>query len=165
MRFSEIPGNQKLKENLIRSVKENRISHALLFFGPEGSASLALAVAYAQYINCTGKTENDSCGECPSCRKYTKLVHPDLHFIYPVNKTKDVDEKKVTSKDLLIPWREFLKETYYASLFDWYEKIEIEKKQGFISAEDANNINATLSYKAYEAEYKVMVIWIIGYGR
>lgn len=161
MRFSEIPGNLKLKENLIRSVKENRISHALLFFGPEGSASLALAVAYAQFINCTNKTENDSCGECPSCRKYTKLVHPDLHFIYPVNKTKDVDEKKVTSKDLIVPWREFLKETYYASLFDWYEKIEIEKKQGFISAEDANNINATLSYKAYEAEYKVMVIWMV----
>lgn len=161
MKFSDIPGNIKLKENLIRSVNDNRISHALLFFGPEGSASLALAVAYAQFINCARKSENDSCGECPSCRKYSKLVHPDLHFIYPVNKTKDVDEKKVTSKDLLVPWREFLKDSYYSSLFDWYEKIEIEKKQGLISAEDASNINSTLSYKAYEAEYKVMIIWMV----
>lgn len=161
MKFSDIPGNNKLKENLIRSVTDNRISHALLFFGPEGSASLALAVAYAQFINCAHRSENDSCGECPSCRKYSKLVHPDLHFIYPVNKTKDVDEKKVTSKDLLVPWRDFLKESYYSSLFDWYEKIEIEKKQGLISAEDANNINSTLSYKAYEAEYKVMIIWMV----
>lgn len=161
MKYRDIPGNNRIKQSLIRSVIDNRISHALLFFGPEGSASLALALAHAQFINCTNREDGDSCGECPSCRKYSKLVHPDLHFIYPVNKTKEVDEKKVTSKDLIVPWREFLIQSCYNSLFDWYEKIEIEKKQGLISADDAANINSTLSYKAYEAEYKVMVIWMV----
>lgn len=162
MKFSEITGHEVLKQRLKRTVFDNRVSHAQLFLGPEGSGKLALAIAYAQYINCRHRSPDDSCGECPSCRKYSKLIHPDLHFIYPINKTKEVDEKVVRSTDFLPAWREFLHENnYYPSLSDWYDKIGIEKKQGFINAEDADSINRTLAYKAYEAEYKVMIIWMV----
>ncbi len=162
MKFSDIVGQEPLKQRLKRTVTDNRVSHAQLFFGPEGSGKLALALAYAQYINCRKRTPEDSCGECPSCKKYTKLIHPDLHFIYPINKTKEVDDKKVFSKDFIVPWREFLiQNNYYVSLPDWYEKIGIEKKQGIINADEADGINRTLAYKAYEAEYKVMIIWMV----
>ena len=83
MQFSTIIGQREIKQRLVNTVKENRVSHAQLFLGPEGSGSLALAVAYAQYVSCEDKQENDSCGVCSSCRKYQKLVHPDLHFSYP----------------------------------------------------------------------------------
>ncbi len=162
MKFSDIIGQEPLKQRLKRTVLENRVSHSQLFLGPEGSGKLALALAYAQYINCRKRTSEDSCGECPSCKKYSKLIHPDLHFIYPINKTKEVDDKKIFSKDFIAPWREFLQEnSYYVSLPDWYEKIGIEKKQGMINADEADGINRSLAYKAYEAEYKVMIIWMV----
>lgn len=162
MKFSDIVGQEPLKQRLKRTVLDNRVSHAQLFLGPEGSGKLALALAYGQYINCRKRTPEDSCGECPSCKKYSKLIHPDLHFIYPINKTKEVDDKNVLSKDFIIPWREFLQQNnYYVSLPDWYEKIGIEKKQGMINAEEADGINRSLAYKAYEAEYKVMIIWMV----
>jgi DNA polymerase III subunit delta' len=162
MKFSDVAGHSSLKNRLIRSVHENRVSHAQLFLGPEGSGKLALALAYAQYINCRNRTPEDSCGECPSCRKYGRLIHPDLHFIYPVNNTKEVEGKKPVSLDFIIPWREFLSSRQgYVTLPEWYDKIGIEKKQALINAEDADSINRTLAYKAYEAEYKVMVIWMV----
>jgi len=162
MKFSDIIGQEPLKQRLRRTVSDNRVSHAQLFLGPEGSGKLALALAYAQYINCRHRTPDDSCGECPSCKKYSKLIHPDLHFIYPINSTKEVAGTKVLSKDFIAPWREFLQQnSYYVSLPDWYDKIGIEKKQGIINAEDADTINRTLAYKAYEAEYKVMIIWMV----
>jgi DNA polymerase III subunit delta' len=162
MKFSDIIGQEPLKQRLKRTVLDNRVSHAQLFLGPEGSGKLALALAYAQYINCRHRTAEDSCGECPSCKKYSKLIHPDLHFIYPINKTKELDDKNITSKDFVIPWREFLQQNnYYVTLPDWYEKIGIEKKQGMINAEEADGINRSLAYKAYEAEYKVMIIWMV----
>jgi DNA polymerase-3 subunit delta' len=162
MKFSDIIGQEPLKQRLKRTVLDNRVSHAQLFLGPEGSGKLGLALAYAQYINCRNRTPEDSCGECPSCKKYGKLIHPDLHFIYPINKTKEVDDKKIFSTDFIAPWREFLlQNNYYVSLPDWYEKIGIEKKQGLINADEADGINRTLAYKAYEAEYKVMIIWMV----
>jgi DNA polymerase-3 subunit delta' len=162
MKFSDIVGQEPLKNRLKRTVSENRVSHAQLFLGPEGSGKLALALAYAQYINCRNRTPEDSCGECPSCRKYSRIIHPDLHFLYPINSTKEITGTKILSTDFIIPWREFLlQNNYYVSLPDWFEKIGIEKKQGFINAEDADSINRTLAYKAYEAEYKVMIIWMV----
>ena len=162
MKFSDIIGQEAVKERLRNTVSENRISHAQLFLGPEGSGKLTLAIAYAQYINCRNRTPIDSCGVCPSCKKYSKLIHPDLHFIYPINRTKEVDDQKIYSTDFVIPLREFFLENKgYLKLPDWYQMIGIEKKQGFINAEDADSINRTLAYKAYEAEYKVMIIWMV----
>ncbi|MCD6113545.1 MAG: DNA polymerase III subunit delta [Bacteroidales bacterium] len=159
MQFKDIIGQEEIKKRLIKTVKDNRISHAQLFLGPEGNEKLALAIAYAQYINCTNKQDNDSCGECPSCKKYNKLIHPDLHFIYPVANTKEI--KKATSIDFLPKWRNFLiKNKYHITLNEWLKEIGIEKKQGIIKTEDCNNIIKTLSYKSFEAEYKVMIIWM-----
>jgi DNA polymerase III subunit delta' len=161
MLFSTIVGQSKAKQRLINSVKDQRVSHAQLFLGPEGSGKLALAIAYAQYLNCRNRTLLDSCGVCPSCIKYQKLVHPDLHFIYPVNTTQEID-KKPRSIDFIATWRSFLiNQDYYVTLPDWYNTIGIEKKQGLINAEDADEVNRTLSYKSYEAEYKVMIIWMV----
>lgn len=161
MKFKDVVGQETIKKQLIQTVSTNRISHAQLFVGPTGSGKLATALAYAQYINCKNPTQNDSCGECSSCIKYEKLAHPDLHFIFPVNKTKDITDTKIYSSLFYEQWRSFLQETgYYPTLNDWYDYIKIEKKQGFINAEEADNINNTLAYKAYEAKYKVLIIWM-----
>ena len=162
MKFSEIPGNEIIKRKLIQTVLDQRVSHAQLFFGPETSNKLSLAIAYAQMINCTAPDRgDDSCGVCPSCVKYQKLAHPDLHFIYPVATTKRVS-KKPQSKHFIEDWRKFLIDhQYHGGLQDWYEAIGVENKQGIINAEDCNEIITTLSYKSYESDYKVMVIWMV----
>lgn len=161
MRFAHIPGQSSIKQRLIQTVNENRVSHAQLFFGPEGAGKLAMAIAYAQYINCGDRTNGDSCGRCPSCIKYGKLIHPDLHFILPVAITKKVPKNPV-SREFLPEWRELvLQQSGYVSLNDWYQKIDIENKQAIINAEDCNEIIRTLGYKAYEAEYKVMILWMV----
>ena len=160
MLFSQIIGHEDIKKKLIQSVKENRIAHAQLFLGPEGTGKLALAIAYAQYINCTNKRENDSCGECPSCKKFNALAHPDLHFIFPSTTNKNV--KKDPESDLfLTEWREYLTSCdCYASLPNWYNALDIENKQGLINVRDASTIIRKLNLKAYEAEYKVVIIWM-----
>ena len=149
---------------------DQRVSHAQLFFGPEGNEKLALAIAYAQFINCTRKmlpeggtsfAEIDSCGICPSCIKFQKLIHPDLHFIYPIAKTKTIKKDKLKSLDFIEDWRIFLTQNdYHVTLHEWYEQIGIENKQGIINKDDCREIISTLSYKSYESEYKVMVIWM-----
>lgn len=161
MRFSEIKGQEEIKKKLIQTVLDQRVSHAQLFYGPEGCGKLALAIAYAQYINCTDRIGlTDSCGVCPSCLKYQKLIHPDLHFIYPVATTKK-QNKKPQSRHFLEDWRKFLIDNAYCvTVQQWYETIEIENKQGFINADDCSEIITTLGYKSYESDYKVMIIWM-----
>ncbi len=160
MRFAEIPGQEAIKKRLVKSVKENRVSHAQLFLGAEGSGKLALALAYAQYVNCRNRDESDSCGECPSCVKYQKLIHPDLHFIYPTATIGEI--KKPKSIDFIAPWREMvIGEDGFINLPLWYAKIGIERKQAIINARDCNQIIKTLGYKSYESEYKVMIIWMV----
>ena len=166
MLFKEITGQYAVKQQLIRSVKDNRVSHAQLFYGPQGSGKLALAIAYAQFINCGDRQEQDdglmdACGTCPSCVKYNKLAHPDLHFIYPVATTKSVTSKPKSS-NFISEWRKALLDNHLIlSLNDWYKTIGIEKKQGIINADDCSDILKTLSYKSYESEFKVMVIWMV----
>jgi DNA polymerase-3 subunit delta' len=164
MRFSEIIGQEVIKKKLVQTVLDHRVSHAQLFFGPEGNEKLALAIAYAQFINCPNRITGDhpdSCGACPSCIKYQKLIHPDLHFILPISTTKKVT-KKPKSNDFLEEWRAFLiGNDYHVNLHEWYEFIGMENKQGIINADDCNEIIHTLSYKSYESEYKVMILWMV----
>lgn len=155
MLFKEIIGQQAVKERLVRSYKEGRISHAQLFLGPQGSGSLPMALAYAQFISCTNKQENDSCGVCSSCVKYNKLVHPDLHFVYPVALSKDVK----TSTDVAVEWREAFLDNPYITLFSWFEQLAAENKQAVIGTEESGEILRKLSLTTYEAEYKIMIIW------
>jgi DNA polymerase III subunit delta' len=165
--FRNITGQHDIKHRLIQTVREKRVSHAQLFYGPEGSRKLAMAIAYAQFINCRNRTFDpespdggDACGVCPSCIKFAKLIHPDLHFIFPVAITKEV-EKNPVSKEFLKTWREALLENdFRLNLNDWYKTAGFEKKQGIINAEDCSEILRTLSYKSYESEFKVMIIWM-----
>jgi DNA polymerase-3 subunit delta' len=155
MLFKEIIGQRAIKDRLVRSVKDGRISHAQLFLGPQGSGSLAMSIAYAQYISCKNKLEGDSCGQCPSCIKYNKLVHPDLHFVYPVALSKDVR----TSTDVAAEWRTALLDDPYITLFSWFERLDAENKQAVIGVEESGEILRKLSLTTYEAEYKIMIIW------
>ncbi|MGE0089768.1 MAG: ATP-binding protein [Bacteroidales bacterium] len=159
MLFKEIIGQQKTKERLIQTVKDNRISHAQLFLGPEGSGNLALAIAYAQYIACTNKQDNDSCGICPSCQKFAKLVHPDLHFVFPVATTKTI-KKDPVSDDFIAQWREALIENPYINQTRWYDIIDVENKQGLISKNESSAIVRKLSLKTFEADYKTLIMWL-----
>lgn len=156
MQFSEIIGQQDIKQRLIQSVNENRVSHAQLFLGNTGSGSLALAIAYAQYICCENKQEQDSCGTCKSCVKYQKFIHPDLHFSYPVVLSKDVR----TSTDVLPAWREAVLANPYLNINDWFDFLEAENKQPVIGTEESAEILRKLTLTTYESEYKVMIIWM-----
>lgn len=159
MQFKEVVGHKNIKEKLIHTIQENRVSHAQLFLGPEGCGNLALAIAYAQYISCENKQENDSCGVCPSCVKFQKLVHPDLHFVYPVSTSKAV-KKDPVSDDYIAQWRETIIENPYINQNKWYEIIDVENKQGIISKNESYEILKKLNLKTFEAEYKIMIIWL-----
>lgn len=159
MLFKEVIGQENLKTRLINATKEGRVSHAQLFIGPRGCGKLPLAIAYAQYLNCLNKTENDSCGECSNCKKYNILAHPDLHFAYPVN-TNDHVKTNPISDNFSKQWREFVLETPYGSLSDWLNKIDVGQKQGNISVNESQKIISKLNLKSYEAEFKVMIIWM-----
>ena len=158
MQFKEVIGQNKIKEQLVRTVSEQRISHAQLFLGPTGSGKLPLAIAYAQYLNCTNKQDGDSCGTCASCRKYQKLSHPDLHFVFPVKKASETNPE--TSDNYINTWRETLLENPYLSAQHWYKKLELENKQGIIPTSESANIIRKLNYKSFEGEYKTMIIWL-----
>lgn len=158
MRFKDIIGQEAIKHKLIQTVKDNRVSHAQLFLGPEGSGSLALALAYAQYINCEGKTEDDSCGECASCRKYSKIIHPDLHFSFPFF----AKGAKETSLDYIVEWRKAFLETLL-SLDAWRDEVKADNKQANINIAECHQIIQGLSLKPFEAEYKVLIMWLPEY--
>lgn len=158
MNFSKIPGQQETIAKLIRSVKEERVSHAQLFSGPEGCGSLALALAYAQYVSCENRGGSDSCGICKSCVKYEKMIHPDLHFVFPV--IKDKKNTEPVSDSYLEEWREFLKKSPFFTLNDWLDSIEVGNAQGLIFATEAAEIIKKLSLKSFEADFKIMIIWL-----
>ncbi|NJK87204.1 MAG: DNA polymerase III subunit delta [Bacteroidales bacterium] len=159
MQFKEIAGHKSIKEKLIQTVNEGRIPHAQLFYGQAGSGSFGMALAYATFISCQQRLNDDSCGTCPSCLKYNKLIHPDLHFVFPVNTGKLVS-KDPLSDDYLSHWREFVLKNHYFHESQWYEHIGIENKQGFIGAEESQQIIKKLNFKPYESEYKIMIIWL-----
>ena len=158
MLFSQVLGQELIKDRLIRTVVEQRIPHAQLFRGPEGIGKLALAIAYAQYICCENRTEIDSCGICPSCVKYAKLAHPDLHFVFPV--IKPTGKSSVVCDDFISDFRDIFINNHYFGVNDWYAKITDDAKQGMIYANESQEIIRKLSLKTYESEYKVMIIWL-----
>ncbi|MGE5394142.1 MAG: ATP-binding protein [Candidatus Saccharibacteria bacterium] len=158
MFFREVIGQSATKERLIQSVRTERVSHAQLFAGPAGSGGLALAIAYAQYIACTNRQENDSCGECASCKKYAKLIHPDLHFVFPVVKAKGIE--KPVSDDFISEWRQMIAKSPYFTDNQWFDCMGAENKQGLIYAHQSDEIIRKLSLKSFESEYKVMIIWL-----
>lgn len=159
MQFSEILGQEYIKSHLTKSASLGRIPHAQLFVGPEGSGTLPMAIAYAQYILCNN-TNGENNGENESCNlKFDKLSHPDLHFVYPTVATEDI-KTKPKSIDFIGDWRAFVTQNPYGSLFDWYTVLGVNNKQGEIRVDDAQEILKTLSLKSYEGGYKIMIVWM-----
>jgi DNA polymerase-3 subunit delta' len=159
MQFKHIAGQQAVKQRLINTIKDNRVSHAQLFLGPEGSGSLALAVAYAQYLSCEDKLPDDSCGVCSSCRKYQKLMHPDLHFSYPFF----AKDKNDTALTFIEQWREAFLANPYLSLDIWRSYLDAENKQANINIAECHQIIKKLSFKPFESEYKILILWLPEY--
>lgn len=159
MFFSQIPGHSETKQLLLNSVINRHVAHAQLFMGQEGSANLALALAYATYLNCEDKQPDDACGTCASCSKMNKLVHPDMNFVMPVTITKSVT-KDALSQSFLTDWRAFVLENPYQTLNDWMQFIGAENKQGNISKDESRQLVRFASLKAFEAEFKVILIWL-----
>jgi len=158
MNFSQIPGQKAVIDRLRLSVAENRVSHALLFSGPEGSGKFALALAFARYISCENRTAEDACGVCPSCVKYDKLIHPDLHFVFPVIKKKSAPDPV---SDTYIPqWREMVLRSPWFSLSTWTEAMEVANEQALIPVSEAAEIIRKLSLKSFESDFKIMIIWL-----
>ncbi len=176
-------GQQSVKGQLFNIVRQNRLSHALLFLGKEGSGTLSVAIAFAQYIVCTSAgaslpTESllfetspqptppngerwdveDSCGFCPACIKANKLIHPDIHFSFPVI-TKKPGESPV-SANYISEWREFVAGNPYGNVYDWLQFIEAENKQGNITAKECEEINHILNLKSFESQYKILIMWM-----
>ncbi len=158
MLFSEIIGQQEIKKRLIHTVAEQRIPHAQLLRGAEGIGKLQLAIAYAQYICCENRTETDSCGVCPSCVKYKKMAHPDLHFVFPI--IKPTGKQSVVCDDFIAEFRKMVLEKMYFSVNEWYAEISGDAKQGLIYSNESEEIIRKLSLKTYESEYKIMIIWL-----
>ena len=161
MTFADIPNQTAVKQLLRQSVARQHVAHAQLFRGSEGGAALALALAYAQYLNCEERAANaeDSCGHCPACTKIAKLAHPDLNFIVPVTTTKSVAKDAVSHK-FMAEWRSFVLENPYQGLNDWMQHIGAENKQGNISKDEAVQILKLVSLKAFEARFKIVIIWL-----
>lgn len=159
MLFEDILGQEYIKKHLTQSVDNSRIAHAQLFVGPEGSGTLPMAIAYAQYILC-GNTNGENNSGNESCNiKFKNFSHPDLHFAFPVT-TSDKIKSHPVSNNYMDEWRQLLKEQPYGNLFDWYKQLGVDNKQGQIGVDEAVEIVKALSLKSYEGGYKVMLIWM-----
>lgn len=159
MLFKDVLGQEHIKNHLTQSVDNGRISHAQLFVGNEGSGTLPMALAYAQYILCNNKQGENNTGNEACNLKFQNLSHPDLHFAFPVT-TSEKAKKHPVSSHYLEEWRQLLKEQPYGNLFDWYKLLGVDNKQGQIGVDEAQDIIKALSLKAYEGGYKIMLIWM-----
>ncbi len=182
MLFKDVIGHEQVKQHLTEMVQQDRLSHALLFLGKEGSGALPLALAFAQYIVSLPQPSPvvedlfggmsaleptpvfihpDQVAERPAYQRASQLIHPDLHFSYPVIPRKPGD--KPLSSHYISEWREFIRQFPYGNSFDWLQFIGAENKQGNITAEECNDIIRKLSLKTFESEYKVLVMWMPEY--
>ena len=157
MFFKDVIGQEEAKQRLIREAKEGKIAHARLFCGPEGIGKLPLAIAFARYLSCNNPGEKDACGVCPSCVKFNKLAHPDLHFVFPVIKKK---AKDTVSDDFISEWRELISHTPYFNLNIWLEEMGAENQQAQIYVKESDEIIRKLSLKSSQGGYKIMIIWL-----
>lgn len=154
MYFRDIIGQEEVKQCLVQEVAEDRVPHARLFCGPEGSGKLPLAVAYARYLCCSDKQGGEACGRCPSCVKFDKLVHPDVHFAFPVKSGAHV------SDDFIREWRQLMLKSPYFSFPQWMEAMEVTSQQPLIGVRESDAITRKLNLKASAGGYKVMIIWL-----
>lgn len=158
MYFKDIIGQETVKQRLRLEVREGRVPHAQLFAGPEGTGALPLAIAYARFLLCTRRGEEDACGTCPSCVKLNKLAHPDLHFVFPVVKRKGGGD--TVSDDYIREWRELAISTPYFGMNHWLDAMGAENQQAQIFVKESDELVRKLSLKSSEGGYKVVIIWL-----
>ncbi len=159
--FGDIIGQQKVIEQLKRSVDENRLAHALLLTGPRGNGKLAIAVALAHYLLCGNRQEGDACGNCPACVKMNKFIHSDLHFVFPVKRKKSGgSDSAPVSDDYIAEWRELLLKNPYFSYDDWLQKLDLDNQQPMIYERESGEILQKLSMKSREGGWKIVIIWL-----
>lgn len=178
MQFKDVVGQDAVKKHMVEMVQQNRLSHALLFLGKEGSGALPLAIAFARYLVCEknrkdpgaslfgeaiepARPADDSCGSCPACTRAAALAHPDIHFSYPVITKKPGSPP--LSADFISEWRSFIQHYPYGNIYDWLQSIGAENKQGNITAHECNDIIRKLSLKSFESGYKILVLWMPEY--
>ena len=160
MRFSEVIGNADVAKALVSMADTGRVAHAMLMYENEGCGALALALAYVQYLNCKNPQNGDSCGECPSRRQMAKLIHPDVHFVFPVNKGPKTSDDKPTSESYLKYWRELASANPYFVEADLQRAIGIESKNGLIAVAEAKQIISKLSLTAVADGYKAVIFYL-----
>lgn len=158
MYFKDIIGQETVKQRLRLKVREGRVPHAQLFAGPEGTGALPLAIAYARFLLCTRRGEEDACGTCPSCVKLNKLAHPDLHFVFPVVKRKGGGD--TVSDDYIREWRELAISTPYFGMNHWLDAMGAENQQAQIFVKESDELVRKLSLRSSEGGYKVVIIWL-----
>jgi len=169
MRFSKVVGHRELINRLIMSVKNNKVSHSIMFLGNEGSGGMAIALAFAQYLNCKNRISvdaellEDSCGECNSCKKMQKMIHPDVHYSYPVVRLSDKDKEPPISRDFISTWRSVFSANPYTTYNEWMDSINAENKQGNITIKECHQIIKQLSFKPFEGGNKIQIIWLPEY--
>ena len=160
MKFSEIIGNSATARALSAMADNGRVAHAMLLYENDGCGALALALAYVQYLNCANPVGGDSCGECPSCRQMSKLIHPDVHFVFPVNKGTKISDDKPTSESYLKFWRELAIANPYFTEADLQKAIGIETKNGLIAVAEAKSIITKLSLSSVADGYKAVIFYL-----
>lgn len=160
MRFADIIGNGGVAKALASMADSGRVAHAMLLYENEGSGALPLALAYLQYLNCEDRKDGDSCGECPSCRQMSKLIHPDVHFVFPVNKGPKSSDDKPTSESYVKYWRELALADPYFNESDLQKAIGIESKNGLIAVAEAKSIISKLSLASVYDGYKAVVFYL-----
>jgi len=169
MKFSEVIGQQDVKNRLIQMVAEHRVPHALLFCGPEGCGKMAMALAFASYL--LGEREEDAEDDSPQTRRATSMLrkweHPDLHFTYPTIKLASMGDHSPVSLDFVKEWREMLlSEASYPQINDWISrmgKTSSEKdgnKQAIITVEESEAISHNISLMSSQGGYKISLIWL-----
>lgn len=156
--FDDVIGQEEAKKRLRQEVAEGRIPHAQLFCGPAGTGKLPLALAYARYLSCPHRTAQDACGVCPSCVKWEKLVHPDVHFVFPI--VRNAKAKKEVCDDYIVAWRRLLTGSTYFGLNHWLDEMDAENGQPLIYAKESDEITRKLSLKSSEGGYKIALIWL-----
>jgi DNA polymerase-3 subunit delta' len=162
MKFDEVIGQEDIKQRLVQMVAEDRIPHALMFCGPSGSGKMALALAFASYLLCRNHNgNNDSCGTCNQCAMLKKLEHPDLHFTFPVIKTKAMSsDHKPISDDFIKEWHNMLNQGPYFNIEQWFDYMGVENQQAVITVGESDELMHKLSMKSSQGGYKVSLIWL-----
>ena len=160
MRFSDVIGNERVARTLAAMADSGRVAHAMLLYENEGCGALPLALAYVQYLNCSNPSDGDSCGQCPSCRQIEKLIHPDVHFVFPVNKGPKSSDEKPTSESYIKYWRELVTADPYFKEADLQKAIGIESKNGLVAVAEAKSIISKLSLTSVTDGYKAVIFYL-----